>query len=72
MYIRYIAHCASPFQFSAPGGDPQTGFVDPALNGTNNVLSAALRAGSVKRMVFTSSCAAVSWVCHFLIDPVPF
>jgi nucleoside-diphosphate-sugar epimerase/uncharacterized cupin superfamily protein len=57
----YVIHCASPFQFTAPGGDGQTGFVDPAVNGTLNVLAAAAASPSVKRVVLTSSCAAVAW-----------
>ena len=56
----FVAHCASPFQFKDPE-DPQKGFVDPAVNGTLNVLSSALKSKTVKRVVLTSSCAAISW-----------
>jgi dihydroflavonol-4-reductase len=31
------------------------------VNGTRNVLEAARQAGTVKRVVLTSSCAAVTW-----------
>jgi len=55
-----VAHCASPFQFADPD-DPQKGFVDPAVNGTLNVLNSALKSKTVKRVVLTSSCAAISW-----------
>ena len=57
----YVHHCASPFFSRAPGGDPYEGFVRPAVDGTKNVLAAARAAGSVKRVVLTSSCAAVTW-----------
>ena len=39
--------------------DPQKELVDPALEGTRNVLEAANRTGSVTRVVVTSSCAAI-------------
>jgi dihydroflavonol-4-reductase len=41
--------------------DPQKDLVDPALKGTLNVLHAAARSRSVKRVVVTSSCAAIAW-----------
>src|SRR5439155_222332 len=42
---------------SAP---PQGGLVDPAVNGTRNVLGACQRAATVKRVVLTSSMAAIT------------
>ena len=39
--------------------DPQKELVDPALIGTRNVLGAANRTSSVRRVVLTSSCAAI-------------
>jgi len=39
--------------------DPQRDLVDPALLGTRNVLEEACRKESVKRIVVTSSCAAI-------------
>jgi len=53
----YILHVASPF-FLNPK-NPQTELVDPAVNGTIEVLEAAKRSGTVKRVVITSSVAAV-------------
>jgi len=53
----YILHVASPF-FLNPK-NPQTELVDPAVNGTIAVLEAAKRSGTVKRVVITSSVAAV-------------
>eukprot|EP00343_Euplotes_focardii_P008194 CAMPEP_0205818472 /NCGR_PEP_ID=MMETSP0206-20130828/389_1 /ASSEMBLY_ACC=CAM_ASM_000279 /TAXON_ID=36767 /ORGANISM="Euplotes focardii, Strain TN1" /LENGTH=331 /DNA_ID=CAMNT_0053110855 /DNA_START=30 /DNA_END=1025 /DNA_ORIENTATION=+ len=51
-----VFHTASPFQLQVE--DPQRDLVDPAVNGTRNVLTAAAKAG-VKKVVLTSSCAAV-------------
>ena len=54
----YIFHCASPFFIEA--GDPQAELVDPAVKGTRNVMAgAAKNAATVRRVVLTSSCAAV-------------
>jgi nucleoside-diphosphate-sugar epimerase len=54
----YVFHCASPFFIEA--GDPQAELVDPAVRGTRNVMAAAdSNAASVRRVVLTSSCAAV-------------
>ncbi|PSC68689.1 diaminohydroxyphosphoribosylaminopyrimidine deaminase [Micractinium conductrix] len=53
-----IFHTASPFFLQA--GDPQAELVDPAVQGTRNVMAAAAKnKGSVKRVVLTSSCAAI-------------
>jgi len=53
----YILHVASPFILSVR--DPQTELIDPAVNGTLEVLEAAKKSGSVKRVVITSSVAAL-------------
>lgn len=52
-----VLHTASPFRASVR--DPQRDLVDPALLGTRNVLSEAARTQSVRRVVVTSSCAAL-------------
>jgi len=52
-----VVHTASPFETNFD--DPQTELVDPAVKGTENVLSAANASSSVKRVVLTSSCAAI-------------
>lgn len=52
-----IFHTASPFSLSIK--DAQKDLVDPALKGTQNVLNSATKSGSVKRVVVTSSCAAI-------------
>jgi len=54
---RVVFHTASPFVTAVD--DPQRDLVDPALNGTRNVLGSADRTESVRRVVVTSSAAAV-------------
>jgi nucleoside-diphosphate-sugar epimerase len=52
-----VYHTASPFTLEVK--DPQKDLVDPAVKGTANVLESAKRIASVKRVVVTSSCAAI-------------
>lgn len=52
-----VMHTASPFTSRIT--DPQRDLVDPALRGTQNVLNAANRTRGVRRVVLTSSCAAI-------------
>ena len=52
-----VFHTASPFTSDIK--DPQKELVDPALLGTRNVLQTANQIDSVKRVVLTSSCAAI-------------
>lgn len=52
-----VYHTASPFVRSVK--DAQKDLVDPAKKGTRNVLESANRTESVKRVVVTSSCAAI-------------
>ena len=52
---RFVFHVASPFVRMA--ADPQREIIDPAVNGTANVVSAALCTPSVERIVLTSSTA---------------
>lgn len=52
-----VFHTASPF--STDVKDPQKQLIDPAVNGTRNVLEQANKTPSVKRVVLTSSCAAI-------------
>lgn len=52
-----VLHTASPFTSRVK--DPQRELVDPALEGTRNVLESANRTESVRRVVLTSSCAAI-------------
>jgi len=54
----YVLHTASPFQFTVE--NPQRDLVDPALKGTLNVLRSVAKAGTVKRVVLTSSVAAIA------------
>lgn len=52
-----VMHTASPFQLDVK--DPQKSLVDPALQGTRNVLETCKATPSVKRVVLTSSVAAI-------------
>jgi dihydroflavonol-4-reductase len=52
-----VFHIASPFASGVK--NPQTDLVDPAVNGTRNVLEQANATPSVSRVVVTSSCAAI-------------
>ncbi|MFT6324275.1 MAG: nucleoside-diphosphate-sugar epimerase, partial [Halieaceae bacterium] len=52
-----IYHTASPFVTDVK--DPQRDLIDPAVQGTKNVLETANNTSSVKRVVVTSSCAAI-------------
>lgn len=53
-----VMHTASPYTLEAK--DPQRDLVEPALEGTRNVLEACAAAGSVKRVVLTSSMASIT------------
>ena len=52
-----VFHTASPF--TSDISDPQKELVDPALMGTRNVLESVNQTQSVRRVVLTSSCAAI-------------
>ncbi len=52
-----VYHTASPF--TSKYKNPQTELIDPAVKGTANVLQTANQTPSVKRVVVTSSCAAI-------------
>lgn len=52
-----VFHTASPF--TAEVEDPQKELIEPALHGTENVLKSVNKTPSVKRVVITSSCAAI-------------
>lgn len=52
-----VFHTASPFTIDVQ--DPQKELIDPAVKGTANVLNSANEVESVKRVVVTSSCAAI-------------
>ncbi|XP_051120614.1 phenylacetaldehyde reductase-like [Andrographis paniculata] len=54
-----VFHTASPFYHAVT--DPQAELIDPALKGTLNVLGSCAKTPSVKRIVLTSSVAAVAY-----------
>ncbi|KAJ4795341.1 Phenylacetaldehyde reductase [Rhynchospora pubera] len=53
-----VFHAASPVTFIVT--DPQAELIDPAVKGTLNVLKSCAKAATVKRLVVTSSMAAVT------------
>ncbi len=54
----YVIHAASPYLLESK--NPQQEMVDPAVNGTLDVLQACAKTPSVKRVVLTSSLAAIT------------
>ena len=55
--VDYICHVASPYFVVAD--DPIKQLVEPAVNGTRNVVSSALKSKTLKRMTIVSSFASV-------------
>nr|KAG5693546.1 hypothetical protein BaRGS_019872 [Batillaria attramentaria] len=55
--MTYVIHVASPVPFTHPKNEDE--LIKPAVEGTLNVLRACAKVPSVKRVVLTSSCAAV-------------
>jgi dihydroflavonol-4-reductase len=53
-----VIHTASPYVLDVD--DPEKDLVEPAVRGTRNVLDACSRAGTVRRVVVTSSMAAIT------------
>jgi dihydroflavonol-4-reductase len=56
--VDYVVHTASPYVLNAR--DPQRQLVDPAVRGTLTMLEAAATNSSIRRVVLTSSMAAVT------------
>jgi len=56
--VSCVMHTASPYILTVK--DPQKDLVDPAVQGTLNVLRAAKKSKTVKRVVLTSSMAAIT------------
>lgn len=63
----YVIHTASPFPSTAPSNPDEV--LKPAVDGTKNVLKACSEAGTVKRVVLTSSIAAVHGKDLFYFPP---
>jgi nucleoside-diphosphate-sugar epimerase len=56
--VEYLIHTASPYVVSV--SDPKRDLIDPAVLGAASVLESAGAAGSVRRIIVTSSFAAVT------------
>ncbi|KAL1188321.1 Anthocyanidin reductase [Cardamine amara subsp. amara] len=54
----YIFHVATPINFASE--DPEKDMIKPAIQGVINVLKSCLKSKSIKRVIYTSSAAAVS------------
>ncbi|KAK6164133.1 hypothetical protein DH2020_000997 [Rehmannia glutinosa] len=54
-----VFHCASPFFLET--SNPQEELIDPAVKGTLNVLGSCAKTPSVKRVILTSSEAAIAF-----------
>ena len=61
--VDYVMHAASPYMLDVK--DPQRDLVAPAVQGTKNVLRACKKASTIKRVLVTSSMAAIT------DEPVP-
>ena len=59
--VDYIVHLASPIpEGEALKGDPRETMVQPAVHGTQNILTSALSSPSIKRVVIASSVAVLA------------
>jgi nucleoside-diphosphate-sugar epimerase len=56
----FVIHTASPFSNKFKKNEVESKLIKPAIQGTENVLSAVDRCPSVKRVVLTSSVAAIA------------
>jgi nucleoside-diphosphate-sugar epimerase len=56
--VDYVVHIASPIP--QPSDDDEATIIQPAIRGTTGILYSALKEPSIKRMVITSSIAAVA------------
>ncbi|NEE02834.1 SDR family oxidoreductase [Phytoactinopolyspora halotolerans] len=65
----YVLHVASPFPSGVP--DDEDELIRPAVDGTLRVLRACAASGTVRRVVLTSSVAAIS-SGHSRRDPAPY
>ncbi|KAJ4703288.1 Anthocyanidin reductase [Melia azedarach] len=54
----FVFHVATPVNFASE--DPENDMIKPAIEGVQNVLKACVKARTVKRVILTSSAAAVS------------
>ncbi|XVE90422.1 hypothetical protein DITRI_Ditri20bG0076600 [Diplodiscus trichospermus] len=65
-----VFHTACPCIFAVKVKDPQAVLIDPAVKGTLNVLKSCAKVPSIKRVIITSSLAAVMFTGKSLADNV--
>ena len=53
----FVIHCAAPFRLSVR--DATVGLLNPATQGTQSLLTACQKSGTVRRVVMTSCCVAL-------------
>jgi len=63
-----VFHVASPFLMECPKGKEEEMLINPAVNGTLNVLESAKETDSVKRVVLTSSIVAIATDAQDCVD----
>jgi dihydroflavonol-4-reductase len=61
-----VIHTASPFTIATK--NPQKDLIEPAVRGTENVMKSVQKIESVKRVVLTSSCAAIYGDAKDVVD----
>ncbi len=54
----YVMHTASPYKINVK--NPQVDLIDPAVIGTTTILESCIKSKSIKRLIFTSSIAAIT------------
>jgi len=64
--VDYVVHIASPL--ARPTDDPEAEIIQPAIHGTLSILYSALKEPSIKKVVITSSQAAVTPFQAYLGD----
>ncbi|XP_041470645.1 phenylacetaldehyde reductase-like [Lytechinus variegatus] len=64
----HVLHTASPYPLAAPKHEDE--LIKPAVEGTTRVLQACKEVGGVKRVVVTSSCAAISDLAETPKEPL--
>lgn len=68
--VKYIIHVASPIADINSNEDPETKYIQPAVQGTLGVFRSAQNEPSVKRIVVTSSVVVIIPITAMFVEPV--